>query len=258
MLERGVAMKLSEEDFKAHKGPVKYISHHEVMKKDSISTPCRIVFNASAKYKGICLNDCWAKGPNVMNNMLGVLIRFREGKIALAGDIRKMYHSVHLSETDQHMHRFLWRNLDINAKIETYIFTRVCFGDKPAGTIATVALRKTADEYSMKYPRASDTIKNNTYVDDILDSVDEYSLYNMLKVQIKEILQSGNFSIKEWISNVSELESYPVCNDEQEGGDAKVLGMRWNPKRDNFEFKININFSPEKSELGLICQLNVS
>ena len=249
MLERGVAMKLSEEDFKAHKGPVQYISHHEVMKKDSISTPCRIVFNASAKYKGICLNDCWAKGPNVMNNMLGVLIRFREGKIALAGDIRKMYHSVHLSETDQHMHRFLWRNLDINAKIETYIFTRVCFGDKPAGTIATVALRKTADEYSMKYPRASDTIKNNTYVDDILDSVDEYSLYNMLKVQIKEILQSGNFSIKEWISNVSELESYPVCNDEQEGGDAKVLGMRWNPKRDNFEFKININFSPKKRKV---------
>ena len=88
--------------------------------------------------------------------MLGVLIRFREGKIALASDIRKMYHSVYLSETDQHMHRFLWRNLDINAKIETYIFTRVCFGDKPVGTIATVALRKTADEYSMKYPRASD------------------------------------------------------------------------------------------------------
>ena len=84
-----------------------------------MSTPCRIVYNESAKYKGTSLNDCWAKRPDIMNNMLGILIRFREGKVAIAGDIKKMYHSVYLSEIDQHMHRFPWRNLDVNAKMET-------------------------------------------------------------------------------------------------------------------------------------------
>ena len=151
MINRNVAKKLTDAEIKNYEGPVQYLSHHEVVKKDSSSTPCRIVFNSSAKFKGTSLNDCWAKGPDIMNNMLGILLRFREGTIAFAGDIKKMYHSVHLSEVDQHMHRFLWRNLDINRAMDTYIMTRVSFGDKPAGTIAAVAFQKTAKKYKDKY-----------------------------------------------------------------------------------------------------------
>ena len=105
-----------------------------------------------------------------MNNMLGILIRFREGEVAIAGDIKKMYHSVHLSQLDQHMHRFLWRDLNLNKPMDTYIMTRVCFGDKPAGTIAAVALQKTALEFKDQYPKSVDVILNNAYVDDIIDS----------------------------------------------------------------------------------------
>ena len=79
-----------------------------------------IIFNSSAKFNGVSLNDFWAKGPDVMNNMLGILLRFREGSVALAGDIKRMYHSVHLSELDQHTHRFLWRELDEQRAPETY------------------------------------------------------------------------------------------------------------------------------------------
>ena len=152
MIERNVARKLSKEEIDKYDGPVQYISHHEVLKKDSVSTPCRIVFNSSAKHNGYSLNDYWAKGPDVINNMLGILLRFREGQFALAGDIRKMYHSVYLSTLDSHTHRFLWRDLDTTKDPDTYIMTRVSFGDKPAGTIATVALRKTAQEHNQIYP----------------------------------------------------------------------------------------------------------
>ena len=107
ILDRKVTMKLTDEVMKAYLGPVHYISHHEVIKDDSSSTPCRIVFNSSAKFNGMCLNDFWAKGPDVMNNMLGVLLRFRDRSVALVGDIKKMYHSIHLSILDQHTHRFL-------------------------------------------------------------------------------------------------------------------------------------------------------
>ena len=88
-------------------GPVQYINHHEVMRPDSSSTPCRIVFNSSANYRGHVLNDYWAKGPDMLINLLGLMLRFREGMYPFVGDIKKMYHSIKLSNLDQHTHRFL-------------------------------------------------------------------------------------------------------------------------------------------------------
>ena len=57
MVDRGVHRKLSESEIKEYDGPIHYISHHEVLKSDSTSTPCRIVFNSSAKFHGHSLND---------------------------------------------------------------------------------------------------------------------------------------------------------------------------------------------------------
>ena len=94
MISRGVARKLTRKELDEYTGPVHYLSHHEVIKPESTSTPCRIVFNSSAKCNGQSLNDYWAKGPDLMNNLLGIMIRLREGQVAFAGDIRKMYHAI--------------------------------------------------------------------------------------------------------------------------------------------------------------------
>ena len=112
--------------------------------KENSTTNVRIVFNSSAKFKGSCINDYWAKGPDLMNNLLGILLRFREEKIAIVGDIKKMYHSVKMSILVQYTHRFLWRDLDEDKEPETYIKKVVTFGDKPGGNIAIVALWNTA------------------------------------------------------------------------------------------------------------------
>jgi hypothetical protein len=49
----------------------------------------------------------------------------------------------------------------------------VAFGDQPSGAIATLALRQTATMYQHIYPDASKMVIRNSYVDDILQSVDE-------------------------------------------------------------------------------------
>ena len=170
MVNREVARKLSKDEIIDYKGPVHFISHHEVLKPDSKSTPVRIVFNSSANYMGHVLNDYWAKGPDLLNNLLGVLIRFQENEIALMGDISKMYHTVKTTSIDQHTHRFLWRNMDVSKEPDTYVIQRVSLGDKPSGTIATLALRKTAEMGSQDYPAAAKIIQSNTYMDDIIES----------------------------------------------------------------------------------------
>ena len=52
----------------------------------------RVVFDCSAKYKGICLNDILLQGPDITNNLVGVLLRFCQESIAVQGDIQSMFH----------------------------------------------------------------------------------------------------------------------------------------------------------------------
>ena len=90
MMNRGVARKLPQVEIDGYKGLVHYISHHDVLQPESSSTPCQIVFNSSAAFKGHVLNDYWAKGPGLINNLLADLLRFKEEAVAVTGDIRKM------------------------------------------------------------------------------------------------------------------------------------------------------------------------
>ena len=123
--------------------PTHYISQARIQ-IDSCRL-ARTVFNSSANCMGHVLKEYWAKGPNLLNNFLGVLIRFRKSRVALIGNIKTMYHTVKTSKLDQHTHRFLWRDMDNTREPDTYIIQRVSFGDKPSGTIATIALRKMAE-----------------------------------------------------------------------------------------------------------------
>ena len=158
MLNREVARKISEDELKEYSGPKFYISHHDVLRPGSNSTAMRIVFNSSAKVNGISLNSCLAKGPSLLNNLLGILFRFREERFAFIGDISKMFHSIKIPLEDQMMHLFLWRDLNTEQKPSTYAMTAVNMGDRPAAAIAQTALRETAIEAQEKFPASSKII----------------------------------------------------------------------------------------------------
>ena len=84
MINKGVARKLTEEEVSWYQGPVHYLlHHHKVIKQGSSSKPVRIVFDSSATYQGHQLNSYWAKGPDMLNSLLGVLLRMRQEKIVV-------------------------------------------------------------------------------------------------------------------------------------------------------------------------------
>ena len=64
--------------------------------------------------------------------------------MGIVGDISKMYHSIKIDKFDQHVHRFLWRGMNSCRDPDQYVLNTVTFGDRPSGTIATMALRYTA------------------------------------------------------------------------------------------------------------------
>ena len=71
-----------------YSGVVNYITHHGVI-KDSASTQLRVVTNSSKKNGKYSLNDIMPKGPNSLNDMLGVMIRFRVYEKVFAYDLSK-------------------------------------------------------------------------------------------------------------------------------------------------------------------------
>ena len=245
MEDMSFSRKLSEQEINDYKGPVHYISHHAVLRPESTSTPVRIVFNSSATYQGHKLNDYWQKGPDLLNGLFGVILRFRENKVALTADISKMYHRVLIPLEDQHVHRFLWRNFEIDRPPDTYVMKVLTFGDKPAPAMAQVALRKTAEDGECENPRAAQAIKDNSYMDDTLDSVTTNEEAMGLTKAIDDVLEKEGFQVKGWLSNG---ELYRT-NDQKDGQDinvpqgkqdAKVLVMVWNNKDDLLKYKVEV------------------
>ncbi|XP_057308008.1 uncharacterized protein LOC130645900 [Hydractinia symbiolongicarpus] len=242
MIKRGASRIVSTEELNQYRGPIHYISHHAVLKPDSKSTPCRIVFNSSANFHGHVLNEYYAKGPDMLNTLLGVLLRFRENRVALLGDISKMFHAIKIPIRDQMTHLFLWRDLQTDKEPNTYAMTAVNFGDKPSATMAMVALRKTAEKQRQNYPIACKAIIDNSYMDDITDNADNAEEAIQRTREIDIILATDGFKIKEW--TISGLEkpgsdgTHPIGELDNEDTE-KVLGVKWQFKVDHLLFDIN-------------------
>lgn len=91
-----------------------FIPWRAVWKNSSVSTPCRIVFDASqVTSSGFSLNDLLAKGRNNMNKLQEILIKWTIHKVALHTDVKKMYNTVKLREQDWCFQRYIWeKDLD--------------------------------------------------------------------------------------------------------------------------------------------------
>ncbi|KAH8380886.1 hypothetical protein KR200_011977, partial [Drosophila serrata] len=102
--------------------PQYYLPHHCVHKLDSSTTKLRVVFDGSAKSScGYSLNELLFAGPSIQPKIFSTLVRFRFFKVALCGDICKMYRCVRVSEPDNLLQCILWRDSD---SIEEVVYIR--------------------------------------------------------------------------------------------------------------------------------------
>ena len=88
-----------------------------------------VVFDASAKYKNGSLNNHLLKGPDLINNLVSILIHFRLGKYTVTADTEQMFQQFKVKKSDQDALRFLWRFLKTK-KPQKYAMTVHLFGKK--------------------------------------------------------------------------------------------------------------------------------
>ena len=129
------------------------------------------MFDCSSRYRGVALNDKVLQGPDFINKLVGVLLRFRQKPVAIMGDIEAMYHQV--TPSDRDVLRFLWWQDDYTGKHpEIYRMAVHLFGGIWSPSCASFALRRTADDYQHEVePNIVKTVKHNFYVDDCLQSM---------------------------------------------------------------------------------------
>jgi hypothetical protein len=68
-----------------------YLSHHPVIKADSVTTKVRVVDASARSSSGESLNDLLMMGHAIQDDLSTLLLRFRTHKCVIVADIAKMY-----------------------------------------------------------------------------------------------------------------------------------------------------------------------
>ena len=249
MVTRGAAVILSEEEVSLWKGDYFYLPLVGV--KQPKKKWLRVCYDASRKQEGgVSMNDCICKGPDrFVNDLMAVILGFRNGRVAAAADLSKFHNQVRLTKEDVHMQRFFWREMRTEEKPKTYAVQVNNFGLKPANCIATVALHKSADMFKGQFPKASQAVKEQTYIDDeLVADLDMVSLQTKTK-QMDQITHHAGMHNKGWTfsGDADKPENVQIGKENVADGEERVLGLLWDPKVDVFKFNVQLKlkFSEE-------------
>ena len=219
-----------------------FIPWSAVWKETSISTPCRLVFNASFPTESQkSLNDLLAKGKNNMNSLLDIFLRWRTHLHAYHTDVMKMYNSVLLNENHWCFQRYIWQeHLDRKCIPEEKIIKTLIYGIKSSGNQAITAIRMIVDKYKEEYPYISEIINKDVYVDDCLSGGTSESLSYERADELTLILLRGGFQLKGFTFSGND----PPKALSEDGINVNVAGMKWESKSDLLKFDVGpLNFS---------------
>ncbi|CAG9135063.1 unnamed protein product [Plutella xylostella] len=232
-----------------------YLPHHGVIKESSTSTKLRVVFNASMKTSSkYSLNDLMEKGPNLQNDILTLIIKWRSYRYAVIADIEKMYRGILIHEDQQQLQKIVWRFTPTDKLREMQLCT-VSYGSKSAPYLAMRTLKQLAIDEGDAYPQARKAVMSEFYMDDVISGRNTIEEAKILQNELYNLLLKGGFVLKKWATNeASILEGLPDNYKRQQNTidfkqdeSMKTLGLSWNTTEDVFVF--NWQLPQQKSRL---------
>ena len=123
-----------------------------------------------------------------------------------------MFWQIEISKEDQQYHGVIYKG-------ETYVFTRVGFGNKSSPPIAELSMIKIAYSGKDSHPLAYRSLINNRYMDDIIEADNDEKKLLETRNQITDLIGKFGFNIKTWYSNNAEVGDVVVKK--------KILGLTW-------------------------------
>ena len=148
----------------------------------------------------------------MINNLVGILCRFRREPIAFIGDIERMYHRFHVTPENRDYLRCMWyKNGDLNVEPTEYRMKVFLFGAVCSPACANYGLQRIAADYRTDdNSNAADFITTNFYFDDGLCSTESEEEAIKLIRDARDICNKGNLRLHKFVSNCTPvLESIP-------------------------------------------------
>ena len=199
-----------------------------VAKQDSVSTPFRVVFNASFRTRtGESLNSVLAKGANKLPLILSLLLRFRSRRFALAADVSMAYNAVKLVPEHFNYQKYLWKEeLDPDSPTITMVIKTLIYGVRPSGNLTGAGFVRVADYAQEHFPhlaKGASVIRDDTYVDDSVAAFDTLEECHTVASAMVEVLGLGGAVIKDFAFS----DTPPSEKLSADGIHVGVLGYLW-------------------------------
>lgn len=198
----------------------------------------RLVFDCAAVKEKKSLNDALLSGPDLTAPLVNVLQRFREGPVAVSGDLKDMFHRVYVQEKDRWAQRFLWR-WDIHTEPLVFEMCVLTFGATCSPSLAQYVKNRNADRFASDHPTAVEAIKTQEYVDDFLGCGETEEQLLQIAMEVKRIHETAGFKMHKWTSNSKAV--LLGLDQESHGTEVSlstsgILGMLWNTDDDSLSF----------------------
>lgn len=240
-----------------------FLPHHGVVNESSSTTKLRVVFNGSAKTdSGVSFNDLQYTGPNLQDELVSILLRFRQHNVVLCADVEKMYRMVLVEPSQRSLQKVLWRSND-DEDIQEYELNTVTYGTKSAPYLAIRCLKQLGLESLESHPRAAQIILKDFYVDDMLSGAGTREEAIELGNEISTILKSGCMHLRKWISNDSEvvkqINGINNTSDTVHFGEKdqnKTLGIYWLFHKDVLMYSINFSSAKVNTKRSILSDIS--
>jgi len=239
---------------------VHYLPHRAVIKLESLTTPIRPVFDASCKSgRNPSLNDCLEKGPNLLELIPSILLRFREKKIGIIGDIRKAFQTINVKESDRDFLRFLWWEDYNKKKYRIYRHRRVVFSVNCSTFLLGALLEFHLGKLNEEEKHIADKLLKSLYVDNVVSSEDSLEDCVLFKEYATSLLAEAKMELRSWEGGFVEKSKVDSLISRECGLDfgrpmtlgqtkpiTSVLGYKWDKITDVLFVELTLEDLPRK------------
>ena len=229
-----------------------YLPHHAVQEK------FRVVFDCGASYKGTSLNSQLLQGPDQTSSLIGVLLRFRRGEVAVMADVKAMFHQVRVEPDDSESLRFLWwPKSDFNLPPVDFQMLVHIFGATSSPSMCSFALKRAAlDNEIGASEQTVSAVSKSFYVDDFLGSFLSMEEATSVLKQLRLLLSNCGFRLTKFVSNFNcVLEDIPQEDTRLNLETTEVLGLPWHIHSDTLSVDVEIS-SKEVTGRGILSMIS--